>query len=104
MISPATIAHQELIISLAARHRLPAFCAARGFVDAGGLASYATDFLALCRRAASYADRILKGAKPADLPVQLPVRYEFILNLKTAKAIGLDIPANVLALADEVIE
>jgi putative tryptophan/tyrosine transport system substrate-binding protein len=102
--SPVTRAHQELIISIAARHHLPALYTLRDYVAAGGLASYDTDRLDLCRRAASYADRILKGAKPADLPVQLPTKYSFMLNLKTARALGLEIPPAVLALADEVIE
>ena len=102
--SPATGAHRDLIISLAARHRLPAIYSQNFYVAAGGLASYATDTFDICRRAASYADRILKGAKPADLPVQLPTRYSFVLNLKTAQALGLAIPPAVLALADEVIE
>jgi len=94
----------ELIGSLAAHHRLPAVYSLRFFVAKGGLASYAVDDLDLCRRAASYVDRILKGEKPADLPVQLPVKYETVLNLKTARAMGLTLSPEVLALADELIE
>jgi putative tryptophan/tyrosine transport system substrate-binding protein len=100
----ATVRHRELIIALAAQYRLPAIYSIRYYVSSGGLASYGTDDVDLCRRAASYADRILKGEKPADLPVQLPTTFRFALNLKTAKAMGLVIPASVLALADEVIE
>jgi putative ABC transport system substrate-binding protein len=96
--------HRELIIALAARHKLPAVYFGRYFVDAGGLASYGPDFLDQCRRAAGYVDRILKGKKPADLPVQAPVKYELVINLKTAKALGFDMPTTVLTRADEVIE
>jgi putative ABC transport system substrate-binding protein len=96
--------HRDLIITLAARHKLPTVYFDRTFVAAGGLISYGADFVDQYRRAAGYVDRILKGAKPADLPVQAPTRYELVINLKTAKALGLDIPATVLARADEVIE
>jgi putative tryptophan/tyrosine transport system substrate-binding protein len=96
--------HRDLIITLAAQHRLPAIYFERYFVAAGGLVSYGPDFVDQFRRAAGYVDRILKGEKPADLPVQAPTKYEVVLNLKTAKALGLDIPATVLARADEVIE
>jgi putative tryptophan/tyrosine transport system substrate-binding protein len=96
--------HRQLIIALAARHKLPAVYFNRAYVTAGGLISYAPDVIDEYRRAASYVDRILRGEKPADLPVQAPVKYETVLNLKTAKALGLDVPATVLTRADEVIE
>jgi putative ABC transport system substrate-binding protein len=96
--------HRELIITLAARHKLPAVYYERFFVAAGGLISYGPDFVDQYRRAAAYVDRILKGAKPADLPVQHPTRYQTVLNLKTAKALGLEVPPMVLVRADEVIE
>jgi putative tryptophan/tyrosine transport system substrate-binding protein len=96
--------HRDLTITLAARHKLPAVYFERNFVAAGGLISYGPDFVDQFRRAAGYVDRILKGEKPADLPVQAPTRYETVLNMKTAKALGLNVPAEVLVRADEVIE
>ena len=99
-----TILHRDLIIDLAARYRLPAVYAFRVFAKAGGLMSYDTDPVQLFGRSATYVDRILRGDKPADLPVQVPVKYETVLNLKTAKALGLDVPPTLLARADEVIE
>jgi putative tryptophan/tyrosine transport system substrate-binding protein len=99
-----TLLHRELIISLAARHKLPAVYSNRSFVAAGGLVSYGPDFVDQYRRAAGYVDRVLKGEKPGDLPVQAPTKYELVINLKTAKALGLTVPQSVLARADEVIE
>jgi len=95
---------RNLIIGLAARHRLPAVYFERLYVASGGLISYGPDFVDQFRHAADYVDRVLKGEKPADLPVQAPTKYELVVNLKTAKAIGLDVPTSVLARADEVIE
>ena len=100
----SAIVHRDLIVTLAARHKLPAVYFERLFVAAGGLISYGVNEVDQYRVAAGYVDRILKGEKPGDLPVQAPTKYETVLNLKTAKALGLDVPATVLARADEVIE
>jgi ABC-type uncharacterized transport system substrate-binding protein len=97
-------AHRDLVIALAARHRLPAVYAFRDFVAAGGLMSYSTDVLAQFRQAASYVDRVLRGANPANLPVETPTKYETVLNLKTAKELGFDVSPTLLVRADEVIE
>jgi putative ABC transport system substrate-binding protein len=96
--------HRDLIIALAGRHKLPAIYYERFFAAAGGLISYGADFIEQYRLAAGYVDRILEGEKPADVPVQNPTKYELIINLKTAKALGLDVPPTLLARADEVIE
>ena len=93
-----------MITAAAERHRVPAIYAYRSFVGEGGLMSYGPDPYDIFRRAASYVDRILRGEKPSELPVQQPTKFEFAVNVKTAKALGLEIPANLLALADEVIE
>ena len=96
--------NRELIITLAAQHKLPAIYFDRAFVGAGGLLSYGPERTDLFRRAAGYIDRILKGEKPADMPVQAPTKYQLVINLKTAKALGLEVPPHLQQLADELIE
>jgi putative ABC transport system substrate-binding protein len=99
-----TVVHRDLVIMLAARYRLPAVYGFRVFVTDGGLMSYGTDPVGMYRQLASYVDRILRGAKPTDLPVEAPTKYQMVLNLKTAKALGLDVPPSLMVRADEVIE
>lgn len=99
-----TFEHRKTVVALAAKSRIPTLWGHRQFVDVGGLMSYAVNFYDQCRRAATYVDQILKGAKPSDLPVQQPTKFEFILNHKTARMLGLTVPPTLLALADEVIE
>ena len=102
--SPVANRHRDLIVTLAARHRLPAVYGSRHYVAAGGLISNGPDSVDQYRRAAGYVDRILKGEKPADLPVQAPTKYELVINLKTARAMGLDVSPDMRSIADEVIE
>ena len=101
---PSNTLHRDLIVTLAARHRLPAVYPFRQFVTTGGLISYGVDRPDQYRRAAEYVGRILKGEKPGELPVQAPTQFELVINLKTAKALGLDVPLQLQQLADEVIE
>jgi putative tryptophan/tyrosine transport system substrate-binding protein len=102
--APSLETYHDLIVTLAAQHRLPAVYPYRSYVAGGGLMSYGTDLVAQFRRAAGYVDRIFRGEKPADLPVQAPTKYELAINLKTARALGLEVPPSLLARADEVIE
>ena len=99
-----TLAHRELIIARAAQHRLPAIYPFRYFAASGGLMSYGTDAIDTHRQAAGYVDRVLRGTKPEELPVQAPNKFDLVINLTTAKALGLEVPATLLAIADEVIE
>jgi putative tryptophan/tyrosine transport system substrate-binding protein len=102
--SALSVVHRDLIIALAAKHRLPAVYFLRFFIEAGGLITYGPNTLDQFRRAAGYVDRVLKGEKPADLPVEAPTKYELVVNLKTAKVLGLSVPQSILARADQVIE
>jgi putative ABC transport system substrate-binding protein len=102
--APLATVHRDLIITLAAKHKLCAVYNLRSYVTAGGLISYGTDIYDLYRRVAGYIDRVLKGEKPSDLPVQAPTKFETVINMKTARALGITMPASLLARADEVIE
>jgi putative tryptophan/tyrosine transport system substrate-binding protein len=102
--APLATAHRDLIIKLAARHKIPAVYYSRYFTTGGGLISYGTDIYDLYRRAAGYVDRVLRGEKPSDLPVQAPTKFETVINMKTAKALGITMPASLLTRADDVIE
>jgi putative ABC transport system substrate-binding protein len=100
---PLTVYHQSAIATLAAKHRLPAMYALRDFADVGGLMAYAPDTTVMFRRAAEYVDRIIRGARPAELPIEQPTAFQLIVNLKAASALGLTIPASILMRADEVV-
>jgi putative ABC transport system substrate-binding protein len=102
--APLFASHRARLAELAIKHRLPGMFGDKEYVEVGGLMSYSADLIDLCQRAATYIDRILKGTKPADLPVEQPTKFELVINNKTAKAIGLTIPPGVLAIANEVIE
>jgi len=104
VIDAITLANRQRIVDLAMKYRLPAIYSSREFVDIGGLISYGVSYPDLYRRAATYVDKILKGTKPADLPVEQPTKLELVINLKTAKALGIEVPPSLLARADEVIE
>jgi putative tryptophan/tyrosine transport system substrate-binding protein len=104
VVDPLTVRYRDRVVELAMRHRLPTMYGFREFVDAGGLITYGVNVSHMCRRAAVYVDKIIKGANPAELPVEQPTRFEFIINLKTAKALGLEVPPMLVARADEVIE
>ena len=104
VVDPLTVRHRGRIVELAAKRRLPAVYGFREFVEAGGLMAYGVNVPSLCRRAAGYVDKILKGARPGDLPVEQPTMFELVINLKTAKALGLKIPESLLQRADEVIQ
>ena len=104
MPGPSALVNRDLILKLSAHHRLPAIYPYRLYPEAGGLISYGIDLRDLFRQAASYVDRILRGVKPGDLPIQAPTKYELVINLKTAKALGLELPPILLGRADEVIE
>ena len=103
-VDPFTVSHRRRIVDFAAARRLPAIYEDRVFLESGGLMSYGPSVENNCRRAATYVDKILKGAKPADLPIEQPTKFELVINLKTAKALGLDVPLQLQQLADEVIE
>jgi putative tryptophan/tyrosine transport system substrate-binding protein len=104
LTTPIFLLERQRIVDMAAKNRLPTVYASRNYVEVGGLMSYGSSFADLNRRAASYVDKILKGAKPSDLPVEQPIKFEFVINLKTAKTLGLQIPSGLVAGADEVIE
>jgi len=104
LVDAVTFSQRQRIVEFAAKHRVPAIYQVREFIDAGGLMSYGLNMLGMYRRTAIYVDRVLKGAKPADLPVEQPTMFELVINLKTAKALGLTIPQSLLGRADEVIQ